>query len=216
MTDVQLRIHKPFDEVYDVLIQGEYIQRSVRVLIFEHEADEEVNRTHCHCYLFGITLKRPDDALRDYCKALGYKKDDYFASTKCKKQTRDLTPQGAYTYGTKVQAIEPRFIKGFDLADIAIMAEEAKKFYQPKHEKVIILHETEVKPDNVWSYFYEKMLRTPACKDFTREQFAKWIMADYLNRCKPIPRQADLTRYSFSLYMLRDKKDGDFISHEDL
>lgn len=207
--DVQLRVHAPYEQVYEALMQGDYIQRSAKVLMFEHDADEEVNRTHCHIYFFGLPLKRPDDALRDYFKALQYKKDDYFASTKCKKGARDLTPQGAYTYGAKAQALVPKFTKGFNDEQIASMAQEAKRFYEPKHEKVLIIHETEVKTDNVWEYFYAKMLRTPDTREYSQMQFMKWIMADYLSRCKPIPRRADLQRYGYSLWMLRNKRGPD-------
>lgn len=217
MTSVQIRISLPVDDAVKLI--DDYIVRCDKVLAFEHEADEDVSRTHSHFYLFALPLRRPDDAVRDHLrKHLG--KTEYMVGLTAGKAKRELTPEKAYQYGTTSSLLVPRITKGFDTEEIKDFAADAAKFYAPRHERVLIIHETEQKPDNVWTYFYEKMLRSdPDIQTWDVPKFKKWIMADYLNRCKPIPRSADLTRYAFSLWMLRkhnDKKDNTEILAEDI
>lgn len=217
MTSVQVRVSLPYDEAMALL--SDYLDRSRQALAFQHDADDEVSRTHTHIYLFGLPLSRPDDAVRDHLRK-HLAKTEYMASISAKKGTRELTPEKAWQYATTSSLLEPKFTKGFAEDELKDFAAAAAKFYEPRKERVLIIHETEQKPDNVWSYFYEKLLRAdPEIQDWTQAKFKKWIMADYLNRCRPIPRVADLNRYAFSLWMLRhhnDKKDATDIRAEDI
>lgn len=206
MPAVQIRITLLFAAAIELM--RDYIDRCTKVLVFQHEADEDVNRDHCHIYLFDLPLKRPDDAIRDHLR-IHLPKTDFMVGLSAGKQKRQIEPEGAYIYATKEKGIDPLLVKGFSDKDLMDCQIAAKTFYKAgrmaKDGKVVVLHVTEVKPDNVWNYFYEKMLRgDPVMKTWDIARFKKWIMVDYLNRCRPVPRTGDLQRYAFSLYMLRD------------
>lgn len=212
MSSVQIRISLPVDDAVKLI--DDYVGRCDKVLAFEHEADEDVSRTHSHFYLFALPLKRPDDALRDHLRKF-LSKTEYMVGLTAGKAKRELTPEKAYQYATTSSLIAPRVSKGFTEEVLKEFAASAANFYAPRKERVLIIHETEQKPDNVWTYFYEKMLRSdPDIQTWTQDKFKKWIMADYLNRCKPVPRSADLHRYAFSLWMLR--KNNDKNDHTDI
>lgn len=208
MPAVQIRITLMFAAALELI--KDYVDRCTQVLCFEHEADEDVSRTHCHFYLFDLSLSRPDDALRDHLRKMGMPKSDFMVGLSAGKQKRSITPEGAYIYGTKNTAIEPTLTKGFSDEELYGFKEVAAHYYKPKHEKVVILHVSEQKPDNVWSYYIEKMLRgDPLMKTWDITMFKRWICADYLNRLRPVPRTADLNRYAFSLWMLRHRIGAD-------
>lgn len=202
MPPVQVRITLPHTEAVELM--REYLSRSERVLAFEHEADEEVSRTHTHIYLFDLPLKRPDDDIRDHLRKY-LNKSDFAAGLSAGKQKRQLTPEGAYIYATKKELKDPTLTQGFPDEEVKSFREAAVRFYTPQERKNVILHVVEQKPDHVWERFYEKLLRgDPEMKGWNQLMFKKWIMLDYLNRARPVPRAADLNRYAYSLYMLRN------------
>lgn len=172
------------------------------------------SRRHYHIYIWGVY--RQPKAIREFLERMGYPKTDYMVGTTAGKERKPITEQLAYQYGMKPSS-NPRIVqmKGFTDDQLQLWKEMAEKYYAKKTvvERVVI-EQTTVKPDLVWQRFYEKMLRTPESITWTKDMFRKWIMADYLSRAKPVPRQADLHRYSYSLYMLRDKRDPDGYTFE--
>lgn len=200
MPAVQIRITLMYAAALELI--KDYVDRCLCAMAFEHQADEDVSRTHCHFYLFDLNLSRPDDAIRDHLRKY-LPKTDFMVGLSAGKKHRQITPEGAFIYGTKQTGIEPSLWKGLSMP-LQYYKDEAAKFYAPKEQKAVILHVTEQKPDNVWDHYYEKMLRgDPVMKSWDIPMFKRWICADYLNRCRPIPRTADLNRYAFSLWMLR-------------
>jgi len=121
-----------------------------------------------------------------------------------------ITPEGAYQYGSTKDANTPIWFKGFTPTELEDFHKNAVEHYKPIEATLITRHEHYVvKPDHVWERFYAKMLENPETVTYTQGDFRKWIMADYLTRAKPVPRAADLNRYAFSLYLLRNKRDPD-------
>lgn len=202
MPPVQVRITLPSTEAVELM--RDYVSRSERVLAFEHDADEDVSRTHTHLYLFDLALKRPDDDIRDHLRKY-LKKTDFMVGLSAGKKSRQITPEGAYIYATTKDAKDPTLTQGFPDEEVKSYREAAVRFYTPQERKNVILHVVEQKPDHVWERFYEKLLRgDPEMKNWSVQMFRKWIMLDYLNRARPVPRAADLNRYAYSLWMLRN------------
>lgn len=212
MVAIQVRITLCFTTVLELL--RDYIEQSARVLIFLHEKGDhnkkgsKIERTHCHVYLFDLPHQRPDDAVREHIgKYSGLPKSDYSCKTTCGKMKKGITPEGAYVYGTTKFLKDPSLVKGFEDHHVQLYKELAEKHYAPKEEQdspLVVIQQ--VRPDLVWQRFFEKMVREPPdseMKNWGQSDFKKWIMADYLNRFKPIPRTADLNRYAFSLWMLK-------------
>lgn len=218
MPNIQLRVTLPWEQVVDALNDGDYLTRCDAYMVFEHPKDEKVSRTHTHVYMFNHISSRIDDNLRDFFQKRGLPKSDYMASRKCKKGQID--PMKAYQYGTTCNLFDIKTFNGFTEEQLKSFQKSAEEYYdalkKQSVDRITIIEKVEQKPDLVWNRFFEKMLRSPEVREYSLDQFKRWIMADYLNRCKPIPRTADLNRYAFSLWMLKDKTDDNKVRMEEV
>lgn len=167
------------------------------------------NRRHYHIYIFDP--KTQPKAIREYLQRHGLAKTDYIVAETCGKTKEEITPLGAYRYGTAPTSY-PRIveIKGFTQEELKQYKEASDVYYAQvmtnTRTERITYEVTRIKPDLVWTRFYEKMLRTPDTINWTERDFRRWIIADYLTNCKPRPREADLSRYAWSLHQLKDKR----------
>lgn len=210
----QVRIHRDYFTVKDVMT--EYLEQSDIAFIFQHDADDEVSRTHCHVYCFNLRRQRStiDGYLR---KRFNKGNGDFSVSQTCGKKKRPLDVIGAWIYGTKEEAIEPSYTKGLNESEIAFLKQEAVEFYQKLNEArksrdkaleiVEVIIEKE-KRDNIWTDYYETVFlewkkgTLSRFYHWTLDRFKRWIVADYLNKGKAPPRVADRNRYAYGLYLL--------------
>lgn len=110
MPNIHVRIHLPYVDVSGAL--AKWCNMAETSFVFQHEADEEVSRTHIHAFMFGLPLERK--TLSGYIKKefnlIGNK--DFFTSEKCSKvDPRPIDLSGSYCYGSKWDTLEPLFLK---------------------------------------------------------------------------------------------------------
>lgn len=142
MTSFAFRISKPYEEVKEQLI--ELIGLCSHVAIYQHEADDEIKRTHIHGLLMGCDRK--EDTIRNkYFKGI-YEKADYQLSSTYKdskgvKQPVDID----YIVYMSKGSLLPSEVKGFSSETIedkksqwknpiVMLKVEDGKFVQDKKE----------------------------------------------------------------------------------
>lgn len=110
MLPIQFRIHREYSDVSGFVVS--LFEKCETGLVFQHEADEEVNRTHIHGFMFAPTIARKSisEQIAKKLNLTGNK--DFFTSDKCsKKNPRPLDLSGAFCYGSKWNTIAPLFQK---------------------------------------------------------------------------------------------------------
>lgn len=207
----QIRVHRSYDELDNCFVKYRY--DSDKAFGFQHDADEEVSRTHCHLYFFG--LKKKKQTIHEFFASRFKGNQEFSISQTCGRDKRELDIVGAWCYGTTEKLLEPRFTHNLKDDEIAYLKEYAAEFWQKikvarekkitKFEILEIVIEKE-KKDNIFASYLERVWGNPDCINWGIGDFKKWIIADYLSQCKPAPRLMDLNRYAYSLYMLRDPK----------
>lgn len=109
--NLQFRIHRAFSDVSGVVVS--LLEKCNMGFVFEHPADEDVNRTHIHGYMFGSELL-PKTVSQDWIKKkLSLKGNtDFGVSDKCSKtDKRPLDLSGAFCYGSKWDTIAASHLK---------------------------------------------------------------------------------------------------------
>lgn len=110
MPDVHVRIHREYIDVSASLVK--WCEMAETSFVFQHDADDEVERTHIHAFLFNFPIKRK--TLSGYIaktfNITGNK--DFFTSEKCsRKDPRPIDLSGAYCYGSVWNTLPPLFVK---------------------------------------------------------------------------------------------------------
>lgn len=126
--DLQFRIHRPYSDVSGFVVS--LLDRCEKGFVFEHSADEDVNRTHIHGYMFGSELL-PKTVSQDWIKKkLGLSGNtDFGVSDKCsKRDKRPLDLSGAYCYGSKWDTIADSYSKNISPA----LFEELRSYSRSK------------------------------------------------------------------------------------
>lgn len=108
--NLQFRIHRSYDDVSGVVLK--LFEKCNSGFVFQHEADEEVNRQHIHGYMFEprISRKTLSEQIGDKLNLKG--NTDFFTSDKCsRKDPRPIDVSGAWIYGSKFGTVAVIFIK---------------------------------------------------------------------------------------------------------
>lgn len=162
-----------------------------------------------------------EQGLRKYLKS--YFKSKFSLSTKAGAR-ESITPYGAYQYGTndskdymeELILVDPLHTKGISEIMLDEYKAMAKTYYEKEIKRIKDMNDESTKPimmyrekaDNTWERLfenYERLKRSdPQGCPKTYAAVKRWIELDYLNRCKPPPRPADLHRYSMALTLLRN------------
>lgn len=122
----QLRIHQSWEDISGVIIS--LAKKADKGFAFQHNADTEVSRTHCHIYLFDLNLKY--DAISDRIKKLGLKGNtDFSISGACGESRRPLDVSGAWIYGTKCEQLRSVWVQNISPAIVEELSEGARRFY---------------------------------------------------------------------------------------
>lgn len=112
--NVQFRITLPFIDVSSNVIN--WAELAETAIVFEHDADEEVNRTHIHGYFFGYQLQRKTLG-ENIKKTFNLGSRDFATSEKCsRKDPRPIDLSGAYCYGSEFNTREVKFAKNISPA----------------------------------------------------------------------------------------------------
>lgn len=108
--NIQFRIHRPYSDVSGVVIK--LFDKCKSGFVFQHEADEEVNRQHIHGYMFepSISRKTLSEQIGNKLSLKG--NTDFFTSDKCsRKDPRPIDLSGAWVYGSKFGTVAVSFLK---------------------------------------------------------------------------------------------------------
>jgi len=125
--NVQFRIHKQYSDVSGLVVS--LFDKCTQGFVFEHPADEDVNRVHIHGYMFETSICRK--SISEYIK----KKfdlngnSDFFTSVsaggrKQLAQRKDIDMSGAYCYGSKWDTIAASFTKNIS----PVLLEQLKNY----------------------------------------------------------------------------------------
>lgn len=117
MLPIQFRISREYKDVSGVVVS--VFEKCEKGFVFQHPADEDVNRVHIHGYLFNPTICRKTLS-EQIAKKLNLKGNSDFATgDRAGKSKNILDISGAYCYGSKWSTIAPQFIKNIspDLVD---------------------------------------------------------------------------------------------------
>jgi len=107
MTDIFVRIHREYSEICEWL-KGFNCER---IIVYEHEADEEVNRTHVHFYITQSEIK--PDAMKTRFRTMYGTIDKKDWAWKLKKDNGDPIDSGTIVYMSK-GCLQPVLNKGWD------------------------------------------------------------------------------------------------------
>lgn len=128
----QVRIKRPWSDISGVV--KSLSDKSEQCFVFEHYPTQ-VSKTHIHCYLFDMRIKY--DAIADRIKKFGLKgNSDFSVSGTCGKDRRPLDVSGAWTYGTKPEAMRPVWVKNISSVISEELQEGARRFYAKRENTI--------------------------------------------------------------------------------
>lgn len=104
-----------------------YMDKAEKGFSFQHNADEDISRTHVHSYFFTPPVESKSFS-EQLAKKLGLKGNtDFATSEKCsKKNPRPLDISGAWCYGSKWGTIAPKFMKNISPDEVVALQEYAR------------------------------------------------------------------------------------------
>lgn len=149
--DIQFRIHRAYSDVSGFVVS--LFEKCEKGFMFQHEADEEVNRQHVHGYMFNPTVTRKTLS-EQIAQKLNLKGNtDFFTSTKCsRRDPRPIDLSGAWVYGSKFDTIAPSFMKNISPDSVEELRARARKWdYHKLASKsapttdIVVLKEIKVK-----------------------------------------------------------------------
>lgn len=125
----QVRISRLWNDTMDLITELD--KYSKETIIYSHEADENVNRTHFHMFMFGVS--RSEDTIRNYIRKYIEDKSDWSFSKTCGKKP-DVKPidYDAISYGSKGR-LDPVYIKNIPQE---IIDDRKAKGYDVKKDKL--------------------------------------------------------------------------------
>lgn len=112
-----IRVSSPFVDCSGILLQ--WCERATSAFIFEHEADAEVNRTHCHLGLYGCLVKA--EALKRMWKGAPGSGNGFWSFKPCDPWTGAAVDTKYLTYCSK-GVLAPKYVKNIS----EHLVEEAK------------------------------------------------------------------------------------------
>lgn len=122
----------------------EYLEPlSGKLIMYEHEADEDVTRTHIHGLV--MDCSRSDDTLRNNLFKVNYTKNYELKSTY--KTKTGIWPVDAkfITYMSKGY-LDPKYNKGFTEEEVAMYKSQWKDMTVSKHGRIALTPKEEGKP----------------------------------------------------------------------
>lgn len=127
----QIRISRSYDEVKELVTDIEKI--SQQMVVYQHDSDEDVNRTHIHIYAYEVSLS--EDTIRNRIKKVIIEKLDWsFSKTYGKRPDIRRIDMGAISYGSKGK-YDPVLVKG--ISD-EIIKQKKTEGYDVKKDKLTV------------------------------------------------------------------------------
>lgn len=114
MVDYAVRLTRSYTDTRQVI--EKFCEVSEKVLVYQHDSDTSVSRTHIHCYLCKVSVGT--DTLKNYVKkVLGVVTPDEWSFKTTYNKKRNKVDDGFVTYMSKGK-LDPVYNKGFDPIDI--------------------------------------------------------------------------------------------------
>lgn len=105
--NLHVRITKSFNELENWIT----VEDCSQCVVYEHESDNEVSRTHCHIWLKNITCNT--DTLKNHIrKVVGKVDKSDWAFMEMNKKNKTLWTDDVITYMSK-GVLKPKYVKGF-------------------------------------------------------------------------------------------------------
>jgi len=142
MTNFAFRISVEYDLCSKEML--EYLEPlSDKLIVYEHEADDDVARTHIHGLIMGCS--RSDDTLRNNLFKKIYTKNYELKSTYKTKTGTNPVDDKYITYMSKGK-LDPKYIKGYSQEEIAIYKSQWKDMTISKYGRIELTPKEEGKP----------------------------------------------------------------------
>lgn len=123
----QVRVTREFsEEIVNRASQIAAYGSCTEWFVYEHEADAEVNRTHCHMYFFNYGLK--EDSFRNHFKVVfpDIDKKDFAISATAGRRKGPITFQYAIKYASKDGTLTVKHVRGFSIESVQKIEAEYK------------------------------------------------------------------------------------------
>lgn len=192
-----VRISRSYDDVKQLI--SLWALRCDKLIAYEHEADDEVSRTHMHILMYGM------NSTWDNFQKLAKKEFSIVAefngnSDWAKSRKYQYDAQATIKYMTK-GILEPKYVKGYTDEEIAA----AKALWKPEQER-------KTKDQEMYGEFVEQ---NPGCEDWQFEhvreharRYAFWQTGRVWNaRAGAIARMLIYTHYMNFGFTLPDAWD---------
>lgn len=188
-----------------------------RILCAEHEADEDIKSTHCHVAWEPPVTK---EAIRKQLitNSLGGQKYSIMEKVLKTHEVYEFTALAKYCIkGDPKQVCETSLTQS-EVADLAKQwVNRTKKLDVDltKHDIItgeIIKESNESSSGTEWEKLMSALKKRPDAQKMNMADIKRWIKSYYLGFKRPIPRNGDLNRYSYSLWAIQNNK----TSYEDI
>lgn len=191
--DLAIRISRPYDDIFDWVDAIE----SSKLAVYEHEADDEISRTHIHMLVIGCKIK-PDSLKTRFKKAYGdIDKTDWSFKT--------ATDDKFITYMSKGH-LAPKLTKGYDVAEIEKLTAEWIEPKTPlKLENGKFVRDVQVAGQKTKIELLEQMRSRLSGSDTTRDILK--VIRRVLIDNKVVVGQYKMMDYYDSLIMYSSKED---------
>lgn len=169
-------------------IVASWADRATKVSVFEHPADNEIRRTHCHIGLWGVDCK--SEALKRMIPHRG-KGNEYWSW----KEMKDLPDQGTFISYCSKGIHSAKFLKNISPDLVGKLSKQYRKPDFLAKRPVIPQSEFEKLLNHCESMYKDKDI--PDVNVIKQE-----ICHVYLNKRQSVPRTGDLNRYAYSIHMI--------------
>lgn len=205
----QLVVHRPMLEL-DFLVR--YLEDNCTKFIGnQHDADEDVNRTHCHFML--VNLNVSDESLRKCLKKNGiFGSDNYGLLKKCFKKKTDYNEELLAVYVLKGATECTQ--RGYDHEQLTTFANAWVDHDEPVNTTTNIrsARERARKSESLWEEILEefkKDFKAPsmAVADDVLVYVRKWVMRWFFRKTGRLPHASVYKQYSGSLFFYYNSSD---------
>lgn len=203
-------VHYPYADVSGIIHL--WAESCEKMAVFEHGPDEGQKTLHVHLLIEGCKYSTPEGLKRIFhSNFLTTKKgNDLWAWThKEFPVIQGIDSSGGMQYLKYMTKghLDAKFLKNISPAKV----EEAKALWVNKSPDYRVPAESKSEFDTILHYLMKKY----AEKDIPSvNQFKNDICYHYLSKRKPVPRMGDLTRFSYSAFMIM-KSDRATIERKD-
>lgn len=105
--NLQIRISRPYDDISQWILAEDCSQ----CVVYEHESDDEISRTHCHVWIKNVMCNT--DTLKNHIrKVVGKVDKSDWAFMEVNKKTKTPYNDTLITYMSKGKLL-PKYVKGF-------------------------------------------------------------------------------------------------------